>query len=149
MRRRKDTLPDYQEKQKILHTASPSKEILLQIGEMYAEAGQLNDSVDCYEVARAHDKLESLLSNCVSSGDLFLFQRINKILRREPSGEEWDAVGSASLESGKWTFAREAFLKSGNEAMAKKVKIKQQDAGLLESAVLPGEDSAQEESEEK
>ena len=149
MKRSKNILPHYQEKQKILHAANPSKEILLQTGEIYVEASQLNDAVDCYEVAQARDKLESLLSTSVSAGDVFLFQRINRILGREPSGEEWNTLGSAALESGKWAFAREAFLKSGNEVMAEKVKIKQKEAGLLEPAPSPGEISTEEEPKKK
>ena len=60
-------------------------------------------------------ELKRLLAAAKEEGDLFLFTRLCRILKVEPTAEEWLALGGRAEERGKLAFAQQAYRKGGKE----------------------------------
>lgn len=117
---RKETLSCL-EKTDLLNQAAASIETLLHWGRKYEEAGLVFDAVEFYEKANEREALDRLLKNALNEGDAFLFKRVSRALKFEPSREEWLELAKKAQELGKYTFAVQAYRQGGEEDMAAQV----------------------------
>jgi hypothetical protein len=111
-------------KRDMLNQSAVSVENLLSWGNHYEQSGLLHDAVNFYEKAQATDALAGLLKMVQEEGDVFLFQRINRILMREPDEKEWIALAKRAKELGKDAFAAEALRQAGMEEPAQQSSAK-------------------------
>ncbi len=95
-------------KRELLNQAAVSVDSIVAWGQQCEQNGLVYDAVDFYEKAQATEPLLRLLKVSQEEGDAFLFKRINKILKREPSQEEWRCLAGKAEEMGKHSFARQA-----------------------------------------
>ncbi|MGA7876793.1 MAG: hypothetical protein WCA08_14120 [Desulfoferrobacter sp.] len=102
-------------KRDLLNQPVVSVENLLSWGQQYEGYGLLHDAVEFYEKAQAKEALFRLLKIAQEEGDTFLFKRINRILKREPSKEELLSLAKQAEGLGKKSFAAEAYMQLGME----------------------------------
>lgn len=121
-------LPDYLKKRKLFYSERSSPEELKKFGDRFLQEEQWNDAVDFYEKADCREGLEAVGKLSKEAGDFFIFQRIGKILKREVSMEEWEALGDSSQELGRLQDAMKAYQMAQNdikiEGMKKKIESK-------------------------
>lgn len=106
------------EKRDLLNQSAVSVEMLREWGERFEQSGMLYDAVDFFKKAYANEALERLLDTAREDGDLFLYQKIAKILKIDPSRDEWISLGTRAEELGKTAFARQAYRLAGIETSA-------------------------------
>jgi tetratricopeptide (TPR) repeat protein len=116
------SLPDYQEKQKILYIDATPEDALIAYGDAYLAEGHIPDAAECYGRARHTPGLNKLRSLAVAMGDAMTYQQVLKALNETPPAEEWKTLGEAALATGKHAFALYAFQRSGHDDLAEKVK---------------------------
>ncbi len=73
-----------------------------------AADGFLPEAVDFYHKAGDEAGLKGLLPRMIEEGDYFLFNRINTLLGRKASPDEWDTLAGKAALLGKQTFAAKA-----------------------------------------
>lgn len=107
-------LPDYKEKQRILHLGRTAPTALSALGDRYLAASRTADAIECYSLAKNEDKLRTVLARAEEEGDVQFFIQAEKALGREATVEEWNRIGERALQRGRLSFARHAFEKTGN-----------------------------------
>jgi hypothetical protein len=69
--------------------------------------------VDFYEKANSVEDLDRLFRKAQGEGDVFLFSRLCRILKREATAEQWLQMAGKAEEAGRHSFAAEAKKRSG------------------------------------
>ena len=110
-------LPDYREKQKLIHIDHSPKEVLIAYGDRCRRADRLFDALEFYQKAKHGPGLREIMAAAISSGDAMLLEQAAKALGTAPSAEEWNRLGRRALALKKYLFARHAFEKGGDGAM--------------------------------
>jgi tetratricopeptide (TPR) repeat protein len=111
---KRQELPDYKEKQRILYLDRTQPAALSALGDRYLAAGRIADAVECFGRGNDADKLRAVLTRAEEEGDVQFFLQAVKALGREATQEEWNRLGEQAHRRGRLTFARHAFEKSGN-----------------------------------
>ncbi|HOI72803.1 MAG TPA: hypothetical protein PLO63_01535 [Syntrophales bacterium] len=111
---KRQDLPDYKEKQRILHLDRTAPAALSALGDRYLAAGRIADAVECFGRGNDAGKLRAIMARAEEEGDVQFFLQAVKALGREATQEEWSRLGEQALRRGRLTFARHAFEKSGN-----------------------------------
>lgn len=111
---KRQELPDYKEKQRILHLDRTQPATLSALGDRYLAAGRIADAVECFGRGNDAGKLRAIMARAEEEGDVQFFLQAVKALGREATQEEWSRLGEQALRRGRLTFARHAFEKSGN-----------------------------------
>ena len=115
-------LPNYQEKQHILHVKHHSDKDLIAYGDAFLEEGKISDAIDFYQKANYVHGLENIKRMAEQSGDVMVLQQLMKPLRQAITEKTWNATGQSALELRKYLFALYAFEKVNNEDMARRTK---------------------------
>ncbi len=118
---KRQTLPDYKEKQRILYLDATAPAALSTLGDRYADAGRISDAIEAYGRAQDEGKLRSLLARAEEEGDVQFFLQTLRALGREATTEEWTRLGERAFRKGRLTFARHAFEKGGHAEGLRKV----------------------------
>ncbi len=117
-------LPNYLKKQKLLYSEGSSLEELKGLGDRFFQEEQLNDAIDFYEKAEYKEGLEEIGRLSKDKGDFFSFQRVVDVLKREVSGEEWEALGDRAQELGCLRDAIKAYRMGQNDLKLQSVEKK-------------------------
>lgn len=96
------------EKRSLLNRSAVSVDELIAGGRFYEEQGLVHDAVDFYERAEATEELQRLIDSALEDGDFFLFNRLNRLLKRSPREDEWRRLAMRAKELGKDGFAEQA-----------------------------------------
>ena len=80
----------------------------LRYAEAYLADGRSLEAVDFLSKAGADERLETLWTEALESGDPFLLRAIAGATGREPQREEWRALAEAATSAGKERYAVEA-----------------------------------------
>jgi len=80
----------------------------LRIAEAYLAEGRGVDAVQFLKVAGARDHLETLRSEAVASGDVFMLRVVAEASGVDPSTEEWRAISETARAAGMQRYAAEA-----------------------------------------
>jgi hypothetical protein len=115
-------LPNYQEKQHILHVKHHSDKDLIAYGDAFLDEGKISDAVDFYQKANYVHGLEKIKGMAELSGDVMVLQQVLKPLKQAIPEKTWNAIGERSLELKKYLFAFYAFEKGNNENMVARTK---------------------------
>ena len=110
-------LPDYRERQKLIHIEQTPQEVLVAYGDRCRRADRLFDALEFYQKAKHGPGLREIVAAAVSSGDAMLMEQAAKALGAPPSVEDWNRLGRRALALKKYLFARHAFEKGGDGAM--------------------------------
>jgi len=105
------------EKRDLLNQSAVSLEMLKQWGEQFEENGMFHDAVDFYQKAHAKEALGRIFKAAAEDGDAFLFNKVSRILKVEPTEEEWIRLAERAKELGKMAFAMEGYRRAGREVM--------------------------------
>ncbi len=115
-------LPDYRERQKLIHIDNSPKEVLIAYGDRCRHANRLFDALEFYQKAKYGPGLREIMATAISSGDAMLLEQAAKALGAPPYEEEWNRLGRRALALKKYLFARYAFEKGGDGAMMEEVR---------------------------
>ena len=115
-------LPDYREKQKLIHIDHSPKEVLIAYGDRCRRADRLFDALEFYQKAKHGPGLREIMAAAIASGDAMLFEQAAKALGAPPSDDEWCRLGRRALSLKKYLFARHAFEKGYDGAMLEEIK---------------------------
>ena len=107
-------LPNLKRKQKMLYDKDAKPEALIAQGQLFQEAGWLNDAIAFFDKAGYEEGLQLLRQTARADGDVFLLRRILKCLDLEAEPEEWNELADRALELGKLQFAREGYRMANN-----------------------------------
>jgi len=102
-------------KRNYLNTPVFERKECIKYGELYQKQGFLSDAIDFFAKAEAKERLEGLLPQVMSEGDVFLLTKIYQALKRKPSASDWEKIGEIAFKLGKWQFALKAFQAAENE----------------------------------
>jgi hypothetical protein len=108
------SLPEFKQKQKLLHSPDSSPESLIAMGQEFFEAGWYIDAIDFWTQAKHEQGLRSMLVKAMEEGDVFLYTRCCKSLDQPAETEHWAQLAENALALGKLQFAREAFRLAGD-----------------------------------
>jgi len=109
----KNHLLECLEKRDLLNEDGASEATLLGWGRRFEEAGLLNDAVEFYDRADSSEDLKRLLESALEEGDLFLYTKLSRILKHDPSRDEWLVLADRAEAAGKFTFAADARRRGG------------------------------------
>jgi hypothetical protein len=115
-------LPDYRERQKLIHIEQTPQEVLVAYGDRCRRADRLFDALEFYQKAKHGPGLREIVAAAVSSGDAMLMEQAAKALGAPPSVEDWNRLGRRALALKKYLFARHAFEKGGDGAMLEEIR---------------------------
>jgi hypothetical protein len=115
-------LPNYQEKQHILHVKHHSDKDLIAYGDAFFDEGKISDAIDFYQKANYVHGLEKIKGMAELSGDVMVLQQVLKPLKQAITEKTWNAIGERALELKKYLFALYAFEKGNNENMVARTK---------------------------
>jgi len=118
----KAELPDYRERQKLIHIDPSPKEVLVAYGDRCRRADRLFDALEFYQKAKHGPGLREIMATAIASGDAMLLEQAAKAMGTPPSEEEWNRLGRRALSLKKYLFARHAFEKGGDGAMLEETK---------------------------
>ncbi len=96
------------EKREWLNRSAVALDDLLGRGRALEEAGLIHDAVDFYEKAQAKSELERLVPLALEEGDAFLFVRLHRLLKKDPSPEQWKILAQRAEAQGKNLYAQRA-----------------------------------------
>lgn len=119
---KKDKLPTYLEKQKLLYLKETPAEVLINIGNQLFEQGHYMDALDFYRKCHNNEGLERIRQVAMEQGDFFLFQKFIETHGEGPPPAAWEKLGGQAISLGKYLFALNAFEKANNDIMTKKVR---------------------------
>jgi tetratricopeptide (TPR) repeat protein len=111
---KRQELPDYKEKQRLLYLGQTAPAALSALGDRYAAAGRTADAIECYGRAGDGEKLRSQAARAEEEGDVQFFLQALRALGREATREEWQRIGERALRMGRLAFARHAFEKGAD-----------------------------------
>ena len=114
-------IPGFLKKRKLLYETK-DKSLLAKHGDMFFDAGFIDDALDFYERAESREGYKKVDQFGRKEGNLYLYRKVCKITKINPDPTVINEIGTKALELGKLRFALDAFRASGNEAMVKKVE---------------------------
>lgn len=120
--KKKEALPGYLNKRKVLYESEAPPDQLQTMAEQFVEAGHLSDAVEFYSKAGANERIEALLDEAIARGDTFLCEQISSATDRTLTEDQWAGVGKQAMDSGKYGYALRAFEMIGDEAAIQQVK---------------------------
>lgn len=106
------------DKRNILNQPAVSTDRLKSWGDRFFEMAYWNDAIDFYEKINDRQALESILRVAREEGDLFLFNRVNRVLNLEPKSQDLVELAEQAGKLGKGLFASEALKQAGVEMEA-------------------------------
>jgi hypothetical protein len=113
---------NYLEKRRILNTSEVDLDSLVAQGNFCLEKGAINDALEFFEKAQFEEGLRKIRSIGLDEGDVFIFRKVNKILKISDSREDLNRIGERALKLGKIRYAIMAFEATGNKEMVEEVK---------------------------
>ena len=121
-------------KRNYLNTHVFERKECIKYGELYQKQGFLSDAIDFFVKAEAKEKLEELLPQVITEGDVFLFTKIYQALKKKPSTSDWERIGEVAFKLGKWQFALKAFRSAENEEKIREMEQLLKKEGMFFSA---------------
>lgn len=115
---KKQDLPDFREKRKILFGAKTSPDKMRKTGELFLDAQRYDDALEFFERADAEDLVRRIAVVAMDGGDTPLYMRAKKILKEEITEQEWTDLAAEAEKAGILSAAYVAHLKAGHEAEA-------------------------------
>lgn len=119
---KKDKLPTYLKKQKLLYLKETPAEVLINLGNQFFEQARFMDALDFYHKCHNTEGLQRIRQVAMEQGDFFLFQKLIEMQGENPPPATWEKLGEQAMSLGKYLFALKAFEIAKNDIMAKKVR---------------------------
>ena len=114
-------LPGFLKKRKLLYSTK-DKDALNKYGDMFFQAGKIDDALDFYERGRSSEGFSKVQEVALHEGNLYLFRKVCKITKSELQKASLNQIGEKALELGKLAMALDAFKEAGNDTMRKKLE---------------------------
>ena len=119
---RRDILPDYQKKQRLLYAEQRSERELSDYGEGFLKEGKLSDAIEFYQKAQYRAGLEAIKEKAKQMGDVMALLQAGKAQGQPLSEEDWRLTGDRARELKKYRFALYAYEKGGNDNLLQEVR---------------------------
>ena len=119
---KRDILPDYQKKQRLLYAEQRSERELIDYGEGFLKEGKLSDAIEFYQKAQYRAGLEAIKEKAKQMGDVMALLQAGRALNQPLSEDDWRLTGNRARELKKYRFALYAYEKSGNEDLLQEVR---------------------------
>ena len=135
-------MPNYKQKQGILHKKDAKPEELKNWGRKFLENGWIRDAIVFFQKAEDREGLLSIRRKMIEEGDVFLFRQTLLGLDEAASEDEWRQLGDRALALGKMQFAREAYRMMGDRKGIDKIdKLINPESQEEEPESSPGEET--------
>jgi len=109
----KKSVPDYQEKQKILYIKETPPEKLLEVADRLLEQDRFSDAYDYLERSGDEKKIEEYMNMALDRGDFFNFDRAARKLDIEIEPELWEQLGENAAARDLFAYAVDAYRRAG------------------------------------
>lgn len=105
-------LLDPLERRLVLYGKDTPRETLCYYGDLYLEAGRLNDAVEFYGRAGHKEGLLRIKEIALQTGDAFLLEQVEAFLGEGIPDGVWIELGIRAKKLGKYSFAQKAFARA-------------------------------------
>jgi hypothetical protein len=134
---RKQDLPGFYEKRKLLFSEKARPEDLREAGRQFMEAERYDDALEFFERCDADDLARQIAERAMERGNTPLYMRAKRVLGEEISDGEWRGLAQSAERAGRLSMAYVARQKAGDEEEAARLKVQ-----LAEAAPQGGEQPA-------
>jgi len=122
----KNELPNFFKRREILFSDEISPDEVDRYGDMFLEAGRVNEALDFYEKSGNKERVRRVLQMAEEEGDLGVWMRAKVLLKETPKPAEWERMAERALSAGKEHYAIYALEKAGKQDRAEELKQKTQ-----------------------
>jgi len=116
---KKNTLPDSQQKRKLLFDKKVPRERIISYGEVFLRERRLNEAAELFTKASHKEGLEQLKALAIEEGDSFLYEVASKGSGVGGGPEVWETLGKNAMERERFSHAVRAFRKGDNAELLK------------------------------
>ncbi len=118
---KKQDLPGFYGKRKILFGAKTSPDKMRQTGKLFMDAERYDDALEFFQRAEADDLTREIAQVAMERGNVPLYMRAKKVLGERIDEQEWSRLAASAEKAGVHSSARVAHLKAGHEEEAARV----------------------------
>ncbi len=119
---RKQDLPDFYEKRKLLFSEKARAKELRETGRQFMEAGRYDDALEFFQRCEADELARQIAERAMREGDTPLYMRAKKVLGEEINEEQWLALAERAEQAGRPSMASVAYRKAGDEEEAARLR---------------------------
>jgi len=112
---KKKSLPNSQQKRKLLFDKNLNTERIISCGELYLREGRLNEAAELFSRVAHEEGLAQLRALALEQGDSFLYGVTSKGVEEGDDREAWEALGKKAMELEKYSHAIRAFRKAEDQ----------------------------------
>jgi hypothetical protein len=120
---KKQELPDFQSKRKILFGAKTSPEKMRQAGEQFMQAERYDEALEFLQRCEGDDLTRRIADAAMQAGNTPLFMRAKKVLNEQITESEWLGLAANAEKAGRVSGAYLAYLKAGREEDATRARL--------------------------
>jgi len=118
---KKQDLPGFYEKRKILFGAKTTPEKMRQTGKLFMDAERYDDALEFFQRVEADELTREIARVAMEGGNVPLYMRAKKVLGEQISEQEWSRLAANAEKAGVYSGARMAHLKAGHEEEAARI----------------------------
>jgi len=119
---KRDELPGFREKRKILFSEKTSPEKMRQAGEQFMAAERYDEALEFFQRVNAGESTRKIASAAMERGNVPLYMRAKKVLREDVSEQEWLQLAANAKRAELWSAAYLALTRAGREDEAAEVR---------------------------
>jgi hypothetical protein len=124
------SLPGFFERRDALFAAQPNRDRLRGQGQIFLEAGLLDNALEFFVKAEDLAGLAHVEEAARRTGDAFSMETALKALGKTAAPADWAAVGETALEAGLLWFAYRAFEKADHQDGLERTRREMHAAGI-------------------
>ncbi|MCD6417023.1 MAG: hypothetical protein J7M08_10085 [Planctomycetes bacterium] len=119
---KKDELPGFYTKRKILFGSKTSKQKLRETGSRFMERERYDDALEFFQRCGADDLTRQVASAAVEAGNTPLYLRAKRVLGEPPEEDDLSRLALAAEQAGIYSAAWLAHHKAGHEQEAQRLR---------------------------
>jgi hypothetical protein len=141
---KKDELPGFREKRKILFGEKTSEEKMRETGRRFMEAERYDDALEFFARCEAEDEVREIARVARERGEAALLLRAQVVLDQKPDSEDLVQTAETAEQAGRKAEAYVGYLKAGREQEAERLRAEI----FGDSHPAPGEEAEEDRSGE-
>jgi len=119
---KRNRLPGFSEKRKILFSPKTTPEKMRRTGELFMEAERYDDALEFFSRTDAEDLVRRIAAIAMDAGNTPLYMRAKRVLKEEITEREWTDLARNAEKAGMYSGAYLAHLKAGHQEEAERLR---------------------------